>query len=136
MMKLKHIISVFIITLVLLLGATFIETTFDMPITSQTTVKAATFGQKQARKKAKSYLKIMAFSKKGLINQLKFEGFSTKEAKYGVNHCKANWKKQAVRKAKKYLSIMAFSKSNLISQLRYDGFTMSQAKYAVKKVGY
>jgi hypothetical protein len=100
------------------------------------TAQAATLGQKNALAKAKSYLSIMAFSKSGLIKQLKYEGFTAKEAKYGAAHCGANWKKQAVKKAKEYLKLMAFSKSGLIKQLKYDGFTSAQAKYAAKKVGY
>jgi hypothetical protein len=99
-------------------------------------VQAATFGQKNALAKAKSYLAYTAFSKKGLVKQLKFEGFSTKEANYGVAHCGANWKKQAVKKAKSYLDLTSFSKSGLIKQLKFEGFTTAQAKYAVKKVGY
>ena len=45
-------------------------------------VQAATRGEKNALVKAKTYLKIMAFSKKGLIKQLKFDGFTSKEVKY------------------------------------------------------
>lgn len=99
-------------------------------------VQAATRGEKNALAKAKTYLKIMAFSKKGLIKQLKFDGFTNKEAKYGVAKCGANWKKQAAKKAKEYLSIMAFSKQGLIKQLKFDGFTDAEAKYGAKKAGY
>ncbi len=97
------------------------------------TVQAATYGQKQAKAKAKSYLRFMAFSKKGLYKQLRYEGFSKKESKYGVKHCGANWNKQAVKKAKSYLKTMNFSKKGLYEQLRYEGFTKNQAKYGVKK---
>lgn len=41
--------------------------------------------KKQALKKAKDYLDIMAFSKKALIKQLKFEGFTQKQAEYGAS---------------------------------------------------
>ena len=107
----------------------------------QATIKSAkkkkvTMGEKNALKRAKEYLSIMAFSKKGLIAQLKFDGFTKKQATYGVEHCGANWKKQAVKKAKEYLNVMSFSKSGLIEQLEYDGFTHSQAVYGVKKNGY
>lgn len=93
----------------------------------------ATFGQKNALKQAKRYLNTMAFSKKGLIKQLKYEGYTTKEANYAVKHCNANWKKQAVKKAKQYLFTMSFSKKRLISQLKYEGFTKKQAEYGAKK---
>ena len=75
-------------------------------------VQAATRGEKNALSKAKMYLKIMAFSKKGLVKQLKFDGFSDKEAKYGASKCGANWKKQAAKKAKEYLQICRFQSRN------------------------
>lgn len=99
-------------------------------------VQAATRGEKNALAKAKAYLKIMAFSKKGLIKQLKFDGFTSKEAKYGAGKCGANWKKQAAKKAKEYLNIMPFSKEGLIKQLKFDGFTDAEAKYGAKKAGF
>jgi hypothetical protein len=41
-------------------------------------------GEKNALSKAQSYLDTMAFSREGLINQLKYEGFTTEQAEYGV----------------------------------------------------
>ena len=38
----------------------------------------------EAAKKAKEYLDMMAFSRRGLIDQLKFEGFTEDEAEYGA----------------------------------------------------
>ena len=136
MKKMKQLITVSIIITTLLFSIACVGESAYVPVTTQVTVQAATLGQKNAVKKAQSYLSFMAFSKKGLIEQLKYEGYSTSEAKYGVKHCKVNWKKQAVKKAKSYLKMMAFSKSGLIEQLRYEGFTKKQANYAVKKVGY
>lgn len=104
-------------------------------IVTQTSVNAATTGQKEALGEAKSYLSFMAFSKKGLIKQLKYEGYSTKEAKYAVKHCKANWKKQAKKMAKSYLKSSSFSKKRLKKQLKYEGFTNVQANYGVKHCG-
>ena len=46
----------------------------------------------------------MAFSYDGLIAQLKFEGYSDSEAKYGADNCGANWNSQALKKAKEYLN--------------------------------
>lgn len=97
------------------------------------TAEAATAGQKNALKAAKDYLHSMSFSKKGLIEQLKFDGYSTKEANYAVENCGANWKKQAVKTAKSYLDSMSFSKKELMEQLEFDGFTKSEAKYGVSK---
>lgn len=102
-------------------------------ITSQ--AKGVTSGQQNALQQAKNYLSIYAFSKNGLIKQLKYEGYSSSEAKYAVKHCGANWKAQAVQKALDYLDTTAFSKSGLIKQLKYEGFTAKQAKYGVSLCG-
>lgn len=121
----------------MLVALTLVSTVPITYVTPQATiVEAATTGQKNALRKAKLYLSVMPFSKKGLRKQLEFDGFSSKEAKYGVNHCGANWKKQAYKKAKQYLDIMAYSKQGLIDQLLFDGFTKKQAKYAVKRCGF
>ena len=77
----------------------------------------------------------MAFSYKGLEQQLEYEGFTSSEAKYGVDNCGADWKEQAAKKAQDYLDYMSFSRSELINQLEYEGFTSSQAQYGVDKVG-
>lgn len=106
-----------------------------LPVGQAVEVQAATVGENNALAKAKSYLGTMPFSKKGLIEQLKYEGFTAKEAKYGASKCGANWKKQAEAKAKSYLSTMPFSKKGLIDQLKYDGFTAKEAKHGVSKCG-
>ena len=38
----------------------------------------------QAAKKARSYIKLMAFSRQGLFDQLVFDGFTSAQASYGV----------------------------------------------------
>jgi len=95
----------------------------------------ATLGEKNALTKAKSYLRTMAFSKEGLIEQLIFEGFTESQAIYGVENCGADWNEQAYEKAKSYLRTMSFSRQGLIDQLMFEGFTESQAIYGVNKVG-
>jgi hypothetical protein len=40
---------------------------------------------------AKEYLSSQAFSRKGLVSQLKYEGFSRSDATYGASHSRANW---------------------------------------------
>lgn len=100
------------------------------------TPKPVPIGCQNALDKAEDYLDFMAFSKKGLIKQLKYEGYTTKEAKYAVNHVSVSWKEQAAKKAQNYMDTMSFSKSRLIDQLKYEGFTEKQARYGAKKVGY
>ena len=92
-----------------------------------------TMGERMALSSAKNYLRTMGFSKKGLINQLEFEGYSTEEATYAVNNCGANWKEQAVRVAKNYLNTMSFSKQGLIDQLEFEGFTSEEASYGAEQ---
>ena len=83
---------------------------------------------------AKDYLRVMAFSRSGLIEQLEYEGYTNSEATYAVDNCGADWQEQAVKCARSYLNTMSFSRSGLIEQLEYEGFTSSQAQYAVDKV--
>ncbi len=94
-----------------------------------------TLSQEQAVRKAKDYLDYAAFSRQGLIDQLKYEGFNAEDATYAVDKIKVNWKEQAVRKAKDYLDYSAFSRQGLIDQLKYDGFNNEEATYAVDKIG-
>lgn len=47
--------------------------------------KEPTLGQKEALESARSYINSGSFSRKGLIEQLLFEGFTQEEAEYAVN---------------------------------------------------
>lgn len=86
---------------------------------------------------AKSYVRIMDFSKKGLYDQLHspYGGkFSAKAAHYGADHVKANWNKEALGAAKAYDKIFHMSDTALYDQLvsPYGGkFTSSQAHWAI-----
>jgi DNA-directed RNA polymerase specialized sigma54-like protein len=82
---------------------------------------------------AEMYLQTMPFSKSGLIEQLKYEGYSSKDAAKAADAVEVDWNEQAVKTAKAYLKQMPFSRSDLVSQLEHDGFTSSQAEYGVKK---
>lgn len=90
-------------------------------------------GMRNALQSAKDYLDAMSFSRKGLIEQLEYEGYSSSEAEYAVEHCGADWNEQAYDMARDYLEVMAFSRSSLIEQLEFEGFTHSQAVYGVDK---
>lgn len=98
-------------------------------------VEPASASETNAVKKAQSYLDFSAFSRKGLINQLKFDGFSTGDATYGADHVSADWMAQAAKKADSYLRFSAFSSSGLAKQLKFDGFTAEEAAFGVKSVG-
>lgn len=103
---------------------------------SSTEGKQETVSQKNAVRKAKSYLDFSAFSREGLIDQLEYEGFSTEDATYGADNSGADWNEQAVKKAKSYLDFSAFSRQGLIDQLEYEGFTYEQAVYGVEQNGF
>src|SRR3954447_11961402 len=81
-----------------------------------TAAQATPMNRTQAVRAAQAYLQSQAFSLKGLISQLKYEGFSTSDATYGASHAGANWTQQALRAAKEYLQSQAFSLKGLISQ--------------------
>lgn len=95
-----------------------------------------TTGQKNALKKAKSYLSFSEFSKSGLTNQLQYAGFTEEEVSFAVENCGADWMEQADKKAKSYLSMTGFSKEGLKRQLKFEGFTDEEIEYALKKNGY
>ncbi len=94
-----------------------------------------TTSQKNAVKKAKSYLRYLSFSRDGLVKQLEFEKFSHDDAVYGADHCGADWNEQAVKKAKSYLEFSSFSHDGLVEQLEYEGFTHEQAEYGATQAG-
>lgn len=95
-----------------------------------------TIGETNALKTAHDYLSVMPFSYKGLIEQLKYEGYTESESEYAADNCGADWNQQAAKCAKDYLDTMPFSRQGLKDQLIYEGFTDSQAEYGVTSVGY
>ena len=108
----------------------------SVPQPTSAPVSNETIGQRNALRHAKSYLEFQAFSRKGLLDQLAYEGYSSEDAIYGVDHCGADWNEQAVKKAKSYLELMSFSRQGLIDQLLFDGFTADQAEHGVIGAGY
>lgn len=116
---------------------TVAEETSEQSSTAESdTTAEITMAQNNALKKAKEYLRIMAFSYSGLVKQLEYEGYTSSEATYAADNCGADWNEQAVKKAIDYLDTAAFSRSGLIDQLKYEGFTSEQAEYGVSAVGY
>lgn len=95
-----------------------------------------TISQQNAMRTTANYLDYTAFSYSGLVDQLEFEGYSTEDATFAVDHCGADWNEQAAKKAQDYLDFMSFSRSGLIDQLEFEGFTREQAEYGVTAVGY
>jgi Host cell surface-exposed lipoprotein len=102
---------------------------------SVTAGHATTLNRPQAVRAAHEYLQFEAFSLKGLVKQLKFEGYSTSDAAYGATHAGANWMNEAVKSAKGYLKMKAFSFRGMVRQLQFDGFTHAQAAHGARAVG-
>jgi len=94
-----------------------------------------TVSQENARESAEDYLDLTAYSRSGLIGQLKFEGFSVKDATYGVDSLHANWNEQAAKSAQDYLDLTSYSRTGLIGQLKFEGYTQAQAVYGVNQAG-
>jgi hypothetical protein len=101
---------------------------------SVTAAQATSTNRTQAVRAAREYLQTQAFSFKGLVSQLKYEGYSTSDATYGASHAGANWLRQAVKAAKEYLQTMPFSFRGMVEQLQFDGFTHAQAVHGARAV--
>ena len=83
---------------------------------------------------AEAYSNVFAYSKKELIDQLKYEGFSEEIAECAAKSINANWKENCVKSAYSYLDLFSFSKEELIHQLDYDGFTPEEIDYAMNQI--
>lgn len=92
--------------------------------------------QCNAKLSASNYLKLIPFSRSGLIGQLQFEGYSSSIATFAVDAQGADWNAQAARSAANYLSISSFTRASLISQLEFEGFTNEQAAFGATANGY
>ena len=114
------------------------DTTSTSPANSDTgvaTSSSATVSQQNAVAKAKSYVAMTGFSHDGLVGQLEYEGFSTKDATYGADNCGADWNAEALEKAKSYVDMSGFSHDGLVEQLEYEKFTADQAAYGADNCG-
>ena len=120
-------------------AGTYTSSTTEPEATATTEAPAATsnltMGQSNAVSKALDYIEYSAFSKKGLLGQLEFEGFSTADSKFAVNYIDVDWFEQAALKAADYLDYSSFSRKGLIDQLLFEGFTREEAVYGVDQTG-
>lgn len=110
-------------------------TEIDNQATNEDLTNLPTPGEQNALASAKRYINYSPFSYSGLIDQLKYEGFTDSEAAYGADNCGADWYEQALKSAEKYLNYSAFSYSGLIEQLEYEGYTEEEASYGVDNCG-
>lgn len=99
--------------------------------TETTNGPKATNEQLQAAKRAREYIKVSAFSKKSLREQLKYEEFSDDAIQYALDNLIVNWNEQALKKANEYMNLNGFSEEELSNQLLYEGFDQNEVAYAV-----
>lgn len=102
---------------------------------TQQPAQGETVSQRNAVRKAKSYISFSGFSRDGLVAQLEYEKFSRADAEYGADNSGANWNEEAAQKAKSYMDMMGYSRDGLIQQLLYEKFTQAQAEYGANSVG-
>ena len=90
-----------------------------------------------ALRAAENYLSFMAFSEKGLYNQLTSEygdGYPAEAAQYAIDNIEVDYNEQALKSANNYLDIMPMSDSELFNQLTSEygeQFTAEEAQYAI-----
>lgn len=104
-----------------------------------------TVSQENALRSAQDYLSVLAFSRRGLIEQLSSQygdGYSLADATWAVSTVEAlhavDWNQEAVQSARDYLNMMGFSRQGLIQQLSSpygDQYTVAQATFAANAVG-
>lgn len=100
---------------------------------SQTAV--ATENQQKALDKANEYVDTLPLSRKGLIKQLEYDGYTTDVATYAADNCSANWNKEAKEMAEQYMDSTTYTYKDMVQQLETEGFTKEQAKFGAKAVG-
>lgn len=84
---------------------------------------------------AKEYIQEKAYSRRGLINALKMNGYSNINAIYAVDNISVDWSEQAKRAIKEYKEKANLSKTNLLNVLVRDGFSEKEIAYAFKECG-
>ncbi|HMM96280.1 Ltp family lipoprotein [Phycicoccus sp.] len=112
-----------------------VKTAAPKPTVTKPAAPTLTVAQENAKGRAESYLEMTGFSQKGLIEQLKFEGYATKDITAALATMTVNWNAEAAEKARSYMDMTHFSRKGLIEQLVFEGFTSKQAAYGAKAVG-
>lgn len=104
------------------------------PTEPTTAAITASLGERNALKKAESYLNYTSFSKEGLRDQLEYEGFTSDEIEYALEHIVVNWNEQALDTAESYLRYTSFSEIGLRDQLEYEEFLPDEIDYAMDNI--
>lgn len=110
-------------------------------VASSAAAQSLTGPQRNAVRAAENYLRMMPFSRDGLIDQLSSpygDQFDVADATVAVDSLMVDWNAQAVRSAEQYLRMMGFSCRGLIEQLSMEigeQFTRAQAEYGARQAG-
>lgn len=100
-------------------------------------VEAVSREFKNALRSAENYITIMAFSEKGLFEQLTSEygdQYPKDAAQYAMENIEVDYNEQALKAAENYQEIMPMSDKELFEQLTSeygDQYTKEQAQYAI-----
>lgn len=94
-----------------------------------------TVAQENAKGSAESYLEMSGFSRKGLIDQLKFEEYKVADIEAALATMKVDWNAEAAESAQSYVDMSHFSRKGLIDQLKFEGYTSKQATHGADSVG-
>lgn len=98
-------------------------------------VNSQPLGNQNSLTKAEQYINYTAFSKEGLRDQLRYEGFTEGQIDYALSTLAVNYNDQAAKKALQYQnSNLNLSKQGIYDQLRYEKFTPEQAQYGVNSL--
>ena len=102
------------------------------PLENLSTEERNAYGQ------AVNYLNYTSFSRSGLIDQLKYEGYSEEACEKAVSlleeQGEVDWTEQCKKKAQEYLDYTEFSRDGLIDQLEYEGFSDDQINSIIDEV--
>ena len=90
--------------------------------------------RKNAIKSAELCLKILPYSRQGLIEMLEYGGYSNDVAVYAVDNISVDWNEQCAKAAEMYLGSHPFDRRNLYIVLEYKGFTKEQIRYWFKSL--
>lgn len=82
------------------------------------------------------YVKYLDMSYEGLYDQLRYEGYTDLEARYGISNCGADWSQECYDCACSYLRYFRMTESQLRSQLKHEKFTDYQINYAINRIKY
>ena len=88
----------------------------------------------QAGREARAYLASESFSRFGLIEQLRFDGFSLLDAEEAVDALLADWSEEAAKSAKWFLDEGGYSEVRLIDQLESEGFSTDEARAGLESL--